>query len=249
LQRAYDQLIHDVGIQNLPVVFVMDRAGIVGADGPTHQGQYDISYFRAIPNFTVMAPKDEAELQRMMVTCLQHQGPTALRIPRGSGEGVALLEEGWEPLPIGRGEVLCEGDDLLIVAYGVMVPAAIITAQLLQKTGIKATVINARFLRPLDQALIHPLARRIGRLVTMEEGALAGGFGAAVVESLNDHDVLVPVFRIGIPDKLVDHASPLQSQQALGLTPAQMAERIRERFDWNSQTSLKEQTTPQALSS
>jgi 1-deoxy-D-xylulose-5-phosphate synthase len=152
-------------------------------------------------------------------------------------------------LPIGRGEVLCEGDDLLIVAYGVMVPAAIITAQLLQKTGIKATVINARFLRPLDQALIHPLARRIGRLVTMEEGALAGGFGAAVVESLNDHDVLVPVFRIGIPDKLVDHASPLQSQQALGLTPAQMAERIRERFDWNSQTSLKEQTTPQALSS
>lgn len=248
LQRAFDQLIHDVGIQNLPVTFVMDRAGIVGADGPTHQGQYDISYFRAIPNFTVMAPKDEAELQRMLVTCLQHQGPAALRIPRGSGEGVPLLDEGWKPLAIGRGEVLCEGDDLLIVAYGVMVPAAMITAQLLQEAGIKATVINARFLRPLDQALIHPLARRIGSVVTMEEGALAGGFGAAVVESLSDQDVLVPTFRIGIPDQLVDHASPQQSREALGLTPTQMSERIQEHFCLNSKPSLVGQEAPQALS-
>jgi 1-deoxy-D-xylulose-5-phosphate synthase len=231
LQRAYDQLIHDVGIQNLPVTFVLDRAGIVGADGPTHQGQYDISYMRSIPNFTVMAPKDEAELQRMMVTCLNHDGPTALRIPRGSGVGMPLMEEGWESLPIGRGELLREGDDLLIVAYGSMVHPALDTATLLEEAGLSTTVINARFLRPLDQALIHPLARRIQRVVTMEEGALAGGFGAAVLESLSDQDISVPLLRIGIPDKMVDHATPQQSKESLGLTPVQMAERIRRRFE------------------
>jgi 1-deoxy-D-xylulose-5-phosphate synthase len=230
LQRAYDQLIHDVGIQNLPVCFVMDRAGIVGADGPTHQGQYDISYLRCIPNFTVMAPKDEAELQRMLVTCIAHPGPTALRIPRGEGEGVPLLEEGWEPLEIGRAEQLAEGDDLLIVAYGAMVAPAMATAGLLQEQGIRAAVVNARFLRPLDESLLVPMARRIGRVVTMEEGCLAGGFGAAVLEALQDHDVLVPVLRIGIPDQLVDHASPDQSKQALGLTPTQMAQRISDKF-------------------
>jgi len=230
LQRAYDQLIHDVGIQKLPVTFVLDRAGIVGADGPTHQGQYDISYLRSVPNFTVMAPKDEAELQRMLVTAIHHNGPCALRIPRGEGEGVPLAEEGWEQLEIGRGEVLSDGDDLLIVAYGSMVAPAMATAGLLQESGVRAAVINARFLRPLDQALIAPMARRIGRVVTMEEGALAGGFGAAVVEALNDLDVLVPVLRIGIPDVLVDHASPDQSKQSLGLTPPQLAQRILERY-------------------
>ncbi|PTT96374.1 1-deoxy-D-xylulose-5-phosphate synthase, partial [Pseudomonas sp. HMWF031] len=150
LQRAFDQMIHDVGIQNLPVTFVLDRAGIVGADGPTHQGQYDISYLRAIPNFTVMAPKDEAELQRMLVSSLQHSGPCAIRIPRGPGEGVPLMEEGWEPLPIGRGEVLRDGDDLLIVAYGAMNSKALATADLLASCGVQSTVVNARFLRPLD---------------------------------------------------------------------------------------------------
>ncbi len=230
LQRAYDQLIHDVGIQKLPVTFVLDRAGIVGADGPTHQGQYDISYLRSVPNFTVMAPKDEAELQRMLVTSIQHDGPCAIRFPRGEGEGVPLAEEGWEPLEIGRGEQLADGDDLLIVAYGAMVAPAMATAGLLQEQGIRAAVVNARFLRPLDEALILPLARRIGRMVTMEEGALPGGFGAAVLECLNDHEVMVPVFRIGIPDQLVDHASPDQSKKALGLTPPQMADRILQRF-------------------
>jgi 1-deoxy-D-xylulose-5-phosphate synthase len=230
LQRAYDQLIHDVGIQKLPVTFVMDRAGIVGADGPTHQGQYDISYLRAVPNFTVMAPKDEAELQRMLVTAIGHDGPCAMRIPRGPGEGVPLMEEGWEPLEIGRGELLADGDDLLIVAYGAMVPAAMATAWLLHEKGVRAAVINARFLRPLDEALILPMARRIGRVVTIEEGALAGGFGGAVVEALNDNDVLVPTLRLGIPDVLVDHASPEQSKETLGLTPSRMAERILERF-------------------
>jgi 1-deoxy-D-xylulose-5-phosphate synthase len=238
LQRAFDQLIHDVGIQNLPVTFVLDRAGIVGADGPTHQGQYDISYFRSIPNFTVMAPKDEAELQRMLVTSIHHSGPCAIRIPRGEGEGVPIAEEGFEPLELGRGELLTDGDDLLIVAYGAMVSPAMATAGLLQEKGVRAAVINARFLRPLDEALILPMAQRIGRVVTMEEGALPGGFGAAVVETLNDHQVLVPVFRLGIPDVLVDHASPDQSKQALGLTPVQMAERIMERYGTSFQTPL-----------
>ena len=237
LQRAYDQLIHDVGIQNLPVCFVMDRAGIVGADGPTHQGQYDISYLRCIPNFTVMAPKDEAELQRMLVTCIAHSGPTALRIPRGEGEGVPLLEEGWEPIEIGRAEQLAEGDDLMIVAYGAMVAPAMATAGLLQEQGVRAAVVNARFLRPLDETMLLPMARRIGLVVPMEEGCLAGGFGAAVLEAFQDNDLLVPLLRIGIPDRLVDHASPEQSKQALGLTPPQMAQRILDKFG----SALKQQ--------
>ena len=167
----------------------------------------------------------------MMVTCLNHDGPTALRIPRGSGVGMPLMEEGWESLPIGRGELLREGDDLLIVAYGSMVHPALDTATLMEEAGLSTTVINARFLRPLDQALIHPLARRIQRVVTMEEGALAGGFGAAVLESLSDQDISVPLLRIGIPDTMVDHATPQQSKESLGLTPVQMAERIRRRFE------------------
>ncbi len=247
LQRAYDQVIHDVGIQNLPVTFVLDRAGIVGADGPTHQGQYDISYLRAVPNFTVMAPKDEAELQRMLVTCLDHNGPAALRIPRGAGEGVPLMEEGWEPLKIGRGEVLVQGDDLLIVAYGAMVPPAIQTSKLLKEIGINSTVVNARFLRPLDQALIHPLVRRIRKVVTMEEAALPGGFGAAVLESLNDQNLLVPFLRIGIPDQLVDHASPDQSKESLGLTPKQMFKTISHYFDWPNNSSLINDTSSKSL--
>mgnify|MGYP001246494894 FL=1 len=232
LQRAFDQLIHDVGIQKLPVTFVLDRAGVVGADGPTHQGQYDISYMRSIPNFTVMAPKDEAELQRMLVSSLKHDGPCAIRIPRGPGEGVPLMEEGWEPLPIGCGEVLRSGDDLVIVAYGAMNAKAMATAEILSAQGIQSTVVNARFLRPLDTALLHPLVQRIGRVVTMEEGSLEGGFGSAVIESLQDAELHLPVMRLGIPDVLVDHATPQQSFESLGLLPDQMAERIRERFNF-----------------
>ena len=142
-----------------------------------------------------------------------------------------MMEEGWESLPIGRSELLREGDDLLIVAYGSMVYPALDTATLLEEAGLSSTVINARVLRPLDQALIHPLARRIQRVVTMEEGALAGGLGSAVLESLSDQDISVPLLRIGIPDKMVDHATPQQSKESLGLTPVQMAERIRRRFE------------------
>jgi 1-deoxy-D-xylulose-5-phosphate synthase len=231
LQRAYDQIIHDVCIQSLPVFFCMDRSGVVGADGPTHQGLYDIAYLRCIPNMVAMAPKDEAELQRMLVTGIEYtDGPIAMRYPRGNGYGVPLMEEGWEPLPIGKGELLRSGDDLLIVGYGTMVNPSLQVAGLLSEHGIECTVVNARFVKPLDMELIEPLARRIGRVVTIEEGCLMGGFGSAVVEALMDADVVVPVKRLGVPDKLVDHAKPEESIADLGLTPPQMAETIRMAF-------------------
>ncbi len=227
LQRAYDQIIHDVCIQNLPVFFCLDRAGIVGADGPTHQGMYDIAYLRCIPNMVMMAPKDEAELQRMLVTGINHNGPIAMRYPRGNGYGVPLMDEGWEPLEIGKGEILRNGDDVLLVAYGSMVYPAMQTAELLGEHGIEATVVNARFAKPLDTELILPLAAQIGRVVTFEEGCLTGGFGTALLEALMDADIMVPVKRIGVPDQLVEHATPDQSKAELGLTPAQMSETVR----------------------
>ncbi|ABB56462.1 1-deoxy-D-xylulose-5-phosphate synthase [Synechococcus elongatus] len=230
LQRAFDQVIHDVCIQKLPVFFCLDRAGIVGADGPTHQGMYDIAYLRLIPNMVLMAPKDEAELQRMLVTGIEYDGPIAMRFPRGNGIGVPLPEEGWESLPIGKAEQLRQGDDLLMLAYGSMVYPALQTAELLNEHGISATVINARFAKPLDEELIVPLARQIGKVVTFEEGCLPGGFGSAIMESLQAHDLQVPVLPIGVPDLLVEHASPDESKQELGLTPRQMADRILEKF-------------------
>jgi 1-deoxy-D-xylulose-5-phosphate synthase len=237
LQRAYDQIIHDVCIQNLPVFFCLDRAGIVGADGPTHQGMYDIAYLRCIPNMVLMAPKDEAELQQMVVTGVNHAGPIALRYPRGNGYGVPLMEEGWEPLPIGKGEILRQGDDLLMVGYGSMVYPAMQTAEILSEHGIEATVINARFVKPLDTELIVPLAKQIGRVVTIEEGCLMGGFGSAIAEALLDADVTVPITRIGVPDQLVDHATPEQSFASLGLTPPQMAERVLKLFNRQTATA------------
>lgn len=239
LQRAFDQIVHDVCIQNLPVFFCMDRAGIVGSDGPTHQGMYDIAYLRCIPNLVMMAPKDEAELQRMIVTGIEHtSSPIALRYPRGNGYGVPLMEEGWEPLEIGKGEILRSGDDVLLVAYGSMVYPAMQTAEILHEHGIEATVINARFAKPLDTELILPLAERIGRVVTLEEGCLPGGFGSAIAEALLDADLTVPLARIGVPDMLVDHATPDQSKVALGLTPAQMAERILTKFFSQQQATV-----------
>jgi len=231
LQRGYDQIIHDVCIQNLPVFFCLDRAGIVGADGPTHQGMYDIAYLRCIPNLVIMAPKDEAELQRMLVTGIEHtSSPIAMRYPRGNGYGVPLMEEGWEPLPIGKGEVLRSGDDVLLLAYGTMVYPAMQTAEILGEHGVQATVINARFVKPLDTDLILPLAQQIGKVVTLEEGCLMGGFGSAVAEALLDADILVPLLRLGVPDVLVDHATPDESKVDLGLTPAQMANSILQKF-------------------
>ncbi|AUB35388.1 dxs, 1-deoxy-D-xylulose-5-phosphate synthase [Nostoc flagelliforme CCNUN1] len=231
LQRAYDQIIHDVCIQNLPVFFCMDRAGIVGSDGPTHQGMYDIAYLRCIPNMVLMAPKDEAELQQMVVTGIEYtDGPIAMRFPRGNGYGVSLIEEGWEALPIGKGEILRHGDDVLMVGFGSMVYPAMQAAMILRGYGIEATVINARFAKPLDVDLIVPLAKRIGRVVTLEEGCLMGGFGSAVTEALLDRGVVVPVTRIGVPDELVEHATSEESKASLGLTSPQIAETVRRAF-------------------
>lgn len=231
LQRGYDQVIHDVCIQKLPVFFCLDRAGIVGADGPTHQGMYDISYLRCLPNLVLMAPKDEGELQRMIVTGIDYtDGPIAMRYPRGNGYGVPLMEEGWEPLDIGKGEILRNGDDLLLVAYGSMVHPALQVAELLSEHGVETTVVNARFAKPLDTELILPLAEKIGRVATLEEGSLIGGFGSGIVEALMDANIVVPVQRLGVPDILVDHAKPDESKTALGLMPAQMADSIRDRF-------------------
>lgn len=239
LQRAYDQVIHDICIQKLPVFFCMDRAGIVGADGPTHQGLYDIPYLRCIPNIVLMAPKDEAELQQMIATGVNYtDGPIALRYPRGNGFGVPLMEEGWEPLPIGKAEVLRHGDDILLVGYGSMVHPALQTAEILSEHGVQATVVNARFAKPLDTELLLPLAQQIGRVVTFEEGQIMGGFGSAVAEALLDADIQVPVLRLGVPDVLVDHAKPEESMVTLGLTPSQMADRIRDRFQVKSPTPI-----------
>ena len=227
LQRAYDQIVHDVCIQNLPVFFCLDRSGVVGADGPTHQGMYDIAYLRCIPNMVLMAPKDEAELQRMIVTGVEYtDGPIAMRYPRGNGFGVPLMEEGWESLPIGKAEILRTGDDVLLLGYGSMVYPAMQAAEILGEHGIEATVINARFAKPLDTELIVPIARQMKRVVTLEEGCIMGGFGSAVAESLLDHEVMVPVTRLGVPDMLVDHATPDESLTDLGLTSPQIADRI-----------------------
>ena len=238
LQRAFDQIVHDVCIQKLPVFFCLDRAGIVGADGPTHQGMYDIAYLRPIPNMVLMAPKDEAEMQRMIVTGIEYEkGPIAMRYPRGNGYGVPIESSGWRSLPIGKAEVLRQGDDVLIVAYGSMVYPAMQVAEILVEHGVHATVVNARFAKPLDTDLIAPLAARIGKVVSIEEGCIMAGFGSALIEALMELDIVVPVQRIGVPDILVDHASPEQSFVELGLTSGQISDRILAKFAFSPQRS------------
>ena len=200
---------------------------------------YDIAYLRCIPNLVIMAPKDEAELQRMVVTGVEYtKGAIAMRYPRGNGQGVPLMEEGWEALPIGKAEILRSGDDVLILGYGSMVYPALQAAEILSEHGVEATVINARFVKPLDTELILPLAKRIGKVVTLEEGCLMGGFGSAVLEAFSDNNVLVPVKRLGVPDILVDHAEPNESFASLGLTTPQIADQVLEAFFSESKTPV-----------
>ena len=209
LQRAYDQIIHDVCIENLPVVFALDRGGIVGEDGPTHHGLFDLSYLRSIPNMVVMAPKDENELRHMLATAVAHEGPIAVRYPRGQGTG-ADLDKSFTLLPIGKGEVLSHGDDLLILAVGSMVSQATCAAAvLMDHHHIEATVVNARFVKPLDDELILSLAGKIPNIITIEENALQGGFGSAVLELLSDSGINnVVVKRMGMDDRFVEHGPP-----------------------------------------
>ena len=207
LQRAYDQIVHDVCLQNLPVVFAMDRGGLVGEDGPTHHGAFDLAYLRHIPNMVLMAPKDENELQHMLYTALDHPGPAALRYPRGNGAGVEL-DAGFKLLPIGKGEVVREGDDILIVAVGVSVQSALEAAEHLAQQAFQATVVNARFVKPLDEELILGLARKIGRVITVEENVLQGGFGSAVLEMFQEAGYFPKAFlRLGLPDSFVPHGN------------------------------------------
>ncbi|MEN8210982.1 MAG: 1-deoxy-D-xylulose-5-phosphate synthase [Thermodesulfobacteriota bacterium] len=205
LQRAFDQILHDVCIDSHPVVFAIDRGGIVGEDGPTHHGLFDYSYLRCMPNMTIMAPKDENELAKMLFTAVNHDGPVALRYPRGIGTGVKL-EDNPEPLEIGRAEVIKQGDDILIIAIGKSVCEAIKAGKVLQDQGINATIINARFVKPLDTELLVKYALKIRKIITVEEHVLDGGFGSAVLEMLIDNDVTnICLKRVGIKNTFVEH--------------------------------------------
>jgi 1-deoxy-D-xylulose-5-phosphate synthase len=205
LQRAYDQILHDVCIEALPVVFAIDRGGIVGEDGATHNGVFDLSYLRSLPNMVVMAPKDENELCRMLTTAVDHMGPIAVRYPRGTVEGVKM-ENQDVPIPIGKGEVLKKGDDLLILAIGRSVLDALSAHETLKKQGVSATVVNCRFVKPLDVDLIATLSRAIPRIITVEENVRQGGFGSAVLECLSDEGITGFHLRcIGVPDTFVEH--------------------------------------------
>jgi 1-deoxy-D-xylulose-5-phosphate synthase len=215
-QRAYDQVFHDICLQKLPVTIALDRAGLVGDDGPTHHGAFDISFLRHLPELTVMAPKDENELQHMVMTSVYSGRPMSIRYPRGAGYGV-VLEKELRELEIGKGELLVEGSDVTLVAIGSTVYPAIEAAALLKEKGISASVINARFIKPLDRELILTQAEKTGSLVTIEENALQGGFGSAVLEAISDAGLSVRVKRIGIPDNFIEHGSQAQLRADLGL--------------------------------
>lgn len=205
LQRAYDQIVHDVCLESLHVVFVLDRGGIVGEDGPTHHGLFDLCYLRNLPNMVVMAPKDENEMRRMLLSALEHNGPVALRYPRGAGIGT-ILENPVQPLALGKGETLKEGEDVLILAIGRSVCEALDAHSELTKQGISATVVNCRFVKPLDIDLISAWTKKIPRIITVEENIRQGGFGSAVLEALNDAAITgFQLERIGIPDTFVEH--------------------------------------------
>ena len=230
LQRAFDQIVHDVCLQNLDVTFAMDRAGLVGDDGPTHHGAFDVSYFRPIPNVVLMAPRDEAMLVHMLHTAIAHDGPAALRYPRGAAEGVEMPAKP-ELLAIGRGEVLAEGERVALLGYGYGVTVAREAAEILARHGLKATVADARFAKPVDAELSERLAREHELLVTIEENALPGGFGSAVLEHLEDAFAESPgerarVLRIGLPDAYVTHGKPALLRAEVGLTGESVADRV-----------------------
>jgi len=233
LQRGFDQVVHDVAVQGLPVVFAMDRGGIVGDDGRTHQGVYDIAFLRILPGMTLMAPKDEAELRQMVWTAYRHaaarRGPIGVRFPRGTGTGVPL-DAPLAEMPIGVSETLREGTDLVILAYGHPVSAALEAAEALARDGLEATVVNARFAKPLDAERILALAAATGRFVTVEEHVVAGGFGSAVGELLAERGARVELEMIGIPDEHVDHGAQKLWRRHYGLDADGIAAAVRRRW-------------------
>ncbi|HSB46141.1 MAG TPA: 1-deoxy-D-xylulose-5-phosphate synthase [Nitrospira sp.] len=228
LQRAYDQVVHDVATQNLPVTFCIDRGGLVAEDGTTHHGAFDYAYLRHMPNMTVMAPKDENELQHMLKTCLAHDGPASVRYPRGVSLGVNM-DETPKALPLGKGELMREGTDVAIIAIGVTVWQAMKAAEKLSQEGISAAVVNARFVKPLDQNLIVDVAKRVRYVVTVEEGCKMGGFGSAVLEALSDagvHDVTTKV--LGLPDWYIEQGPQDLLRERYGLTAEGIFESVKE---------------------
>jgi 1-deoxy-D-xylulose-5-phosphate synthase len=232
LQRGLDQIIHDVCLQNLNVTFAMDRAGIVGADGPTHHGLLDISYLRGYPNIALMAPKDEVEMRDMLLTAIEHNAPAAIRYPRGNGFGVDI-SDAPKVLEIGKAEILRDGGDVAILAYGSMVYPAMEATKNLEKDGIDATLVNARFVKPLDNELILALAETKRVIVTVEEAYLAGGFGSAVMELLEENNLLdrVKVVRMGVPDRIITHGDPKLLLAKYGLDADGIYTRVRETIE------------------
>jgi 1-deoxy-D-xylulose-5-phosphate synthase len=232
LQRAYDQLIHDVAIQNLDVLFAIDRAGLVGEDGPTHAGAFDISYLRCIPNMIVMTPSDENETRQLLHTGMLHNGPASVRYPRGTGPG-AKIEAELSPLPIGRGRRVREGTGIAILNFGALLTPALEAAE-----ALGATVADMRFAKPLDEELIVAMAEEHDLLVTLEENAIAGGAGSAVTEFLNRRNLLQPVLQLGLPDTFVDHGKHGQLLTGVGLDAEGILEAIKNRWELTKQTDL-----------
>ena len=224
LQRAYDQLIHDIALQNLPVLLAIDRAGLVGADGPTHAGSYDLSFLRCIPNMLIAAPSDENECRRLLTTAFRHDGPSAVRYPRGSGSGAAI-DSGLDPVEIGKGVLRRSGRDVALIAFGSLVAPALAAAE-----SLDASVVDMRFVKPLDLDLLRQLAQSHTLLVTLEENAVAGGAGAGVAEALAQFASSVPILHLGLPDTFIEHGDPVKMLAYCGLDAAGIEQAVRARI-------------------
>ncbi len=227
LQRAFDHIIHDVALQHLHVVFVLDRAGLVGADGPTHHGAFDLTYLRLIPGIVIMAPKDESELRDMLFTAVEHKsGPVAIRYPRGSALGVPLKEK-FDLIEIGKSEVIKEGEDVALLAIGSMVNYSIKAADLLANQGINCEIVNMRFAKPIDSNRLDEVAKKFNKIVTLEESTIVGGFGSGVLEYMSEKNYKNDVLRIGLPDRFVDHGTQGELHHLLGIDPEGIAGKVK----------------------